>query len=145
VRIVRKTYKKIIIGAGALLIFIGVYIYNTMDVSSQAIRYRLGALGASIYECQAATGHWLGKAEDLAGTSMAVRLRYWQDDLQSGRVVVLWPHNLKPNPKDNRDRILSYFTGGLISTLGNWVCWGDLRTEYLSTEKLQALLKLAQD
>jgi hypothetical protein len=133
--------KRTIVGALVLLAAAGVYLYNTMDISSQAVRYRLEALGASIYEYQAAAGHWPDKAADLAGTSMAMRLRYWQDDIKTGRVVVLWPQNLKPHPQDNADRILAYYNRGLISTLGNWVCWGDLRTEYLRTEKLQAVLK----
>ncbi len=137
----RRHLKKILISAGVVLVLVGFYIYNTMDVSSQAVRYRLGALCESFYEYHAATGQWPAKSGDLAGTSMAVRLRYWQDDIQTGRVVVLWPQNLKPNPEDNADRILAYYNGGLISTLGNWVCWGDLRTEYLSTNKLDAILK----
>ncbi len=132
-------------GGGVVLLAVAIYLYNTMDISSQAVRYRLEALGASIYEYHTATGQWPDQAADLAGTSMAVRMRYWQDDIQSGRVVVLWPHNLKPNPRDNADRVLAYFTGGLISKFGRqWVCWGDLRTEYLPTEKLQGILKTAK-
>lgn len=141
VRLDGRHIKKIIISAGALLIFAGVYIYSTADVASQAIRFRLKILGESIYEYHAATGHWPGQAEDLARTSMAVQMRFWQEDIQSGGVVVIWPQNLKPNLKDNADRILAYYRGGLISSLGNWVCWGDLRTEYLPAEKLQAALQ----
>ena len=51
------------------------------------------------------------------------------------------PSDWKPNPQDNADRILAYYNAGLISKVGNWVLWGDLRTEYLRTEKLQALLR----
>ena len=141
--------KRLIIGAGGLLIIIGVYffnlMYNTADVSHQGVSYRLGALCAGIYEYHEATGQWPGKVADLAGTPMAACLRYWQDDILSGRVVVLWPRDWQSNPKDNADKILAYYTGGLISEFGKqWVCWGDLRTEYLSTDKLQVSLKATE-
>jgi len=129
----------------AALLLSGFFIYNSIDISNQTIRFRLKALGASIYEYRALTGHWPAKADDLSMTSMALKLRYWQDELQNGSVVVLWPRNLKPHPRDNGGRILAYFQGGLISTFGNWVCWGDLRTEYLPTDKLQAALKATPD
>lgn len=137
--------KGMLLGAGVVLISLGFFIYNTMDISSLAICYQLGVYGTSIYEYQAANGHWPESAADLARTSISARFRHWQDELRSGRVVVVWPHNLKSNPRDNGNRILAYFTGGLISKFGrNWVLWGDLRTEYLPTEKLQAALQAAK-
>ena len=135
--------KRLLVAGVGGLIVIGVFLYNSIDISNQTISYRLKVLGAGIYEYYSVTGQWPASAADLAKTSMALQLRYWEDDLQTGRVVVLWPRNLKPNPLDNGSRILAYFNGGLISTFGNWVCWGDSRTEYLPTEKLQTILKSA--
>jgi len=95
-----------------------------------------------IYGYRAARGHWPAKVADLAGTPMALTMRGWDDDIVSGRVVVLWPQDWPPSPRDNGGKILAYYTAGLISEFGKqWVCWGDLRTEYLPTEKLQAALK----
>ena len=52
-----------------------------------------------------------------------------------------WPRNWKSNPKDNSTHVLAYYTAGLISEVGrNWVLWGDLRTEYLSKDRLKAAL-----
>lgn len=127
-----------------LLISLGFFAYNSIDIASDAIRFRLQALGAGIYEYRALKGHWPAKADDLTITSMAVRLRFWQEEIQSGRVVVVWPRDWKPHPPDNRDRILAYYDSGLLSKFGRkYVCWGDLRTEYLSTAKLEAALTAA--
>ncbi len=53
----------------------------------------------------------------------------------------MWHNTLKPHPKGNADHILAYHNKGLISEQGrSWVCWGDLRTEYIKTEDLQAYL-----
>jgi hypothetical protein len=138
--------KNILLGAGFVLLILGIFIYNTTDLASQAIRYQLGVLGGCIYEFQAANGHRPVSPAHLARTSISARYRYRQEELHSGRVVVIWPHDLKPGPRDNGHRILAYVTGGLISWFGrNWVLWGDLRTEYLSAEKLKAALHGTQD
>ncbi len=116
------------------------------DIAHKAVSFRLKFLCEGIYQYRAATGHWPAKAADLAGTPMALQLGYWEDDIHSGRVVVLWPQNWPPNPWDNAGKILAYYTAGTISQYGKqWVCWGDLRTEYLPTEKLQAILKSPKD
>ena len=74
----------------------------------------------------------------VAGTPLAMQLRYWDDDILRGRVVVVWPRDFKPNPRDNAHRLLAYYAAGLISKFGRqWVCWGDLRTEHLSSANLQ--------
>lgn len=139
-----RATRKIIVGAGVLLVALVAFAYNSIDIASQTIRFRLEALGASIYEYRGLTGRWPARADDLSGTSMALRLRYWQEDIQTGRVVVVWPRDWKTHPPDNRDRILAYHTSGLLANFGwQWVCWGDLRTEYLLTKKLQAALKSA--
>ena len=141
----RSLIKSIILSACVVLFAFGVFIYNSTDISHQAVSDRLKFLCEGIYQYRTATGSWPARVADLAGTPMALTMRYWDDDIYSGRVVVLWPQDWPPNPKDNADKILAYYTAGLISEFGRqWVCWGDLRTEYLSTMKLQASLKKAR-
>jgi hypothetical protein len=145
-----RIIKTILIGAGVVIIALAVLNYKARniahlpisDVAHQAVSYRLKFLCEGIYQYRAATAHWPAKAADLAGTPMALQMRYWDDDIYSGRVVVLWPRDWPANPRDNTGKILAYYNAGLISEFGKqWVCWGDLRTEYLPTEKLQNLLK----
>lgn len=138
-------FKKMLLAGAAVLASVTIFLYNSTDISSQAICYQLQAFGTAIYEYQAAHGQWPQSSADLAITSLPVRLRYWQEELQSGRVAVAWPqNNWQPHPKENGNYILAYFTGGLISGFGrNWVLWGDLRTEYLPNDKLTAALKTA--
>ena len=148
----RKQIFLIIIVAGVGLMVWRIFNYHStglvidcVDVAHEAVSFRLKFLCEGIYQYRAATGSWPTKAADLAGTPMALTMRGWDDDIYSGRVVVLWPQDWPPNPKDNADKILAYYTAGLISEFGKqWVCWGDLRTEYLPTEKLQAVLKTTQ-
>jgi len=66
---------------------------------------------------------------------------YWKVMIDSGTNVVVWQDDLKPDPKDNADLILAYHNRGLLAWLGpHWVCWGDLRTEYITTQQLRAKL-----
>jgi hypothetical protein len=45
--------------------------------------------------------------------------------------------NLKPDPQDSADLIPAYHNSGLLAWFGRqWVCWGDLRTEYITTRQL---------
>lgn len=68
-------------------------------------------------------------------------MRYWRSGLQNGSIVVVWNDKLKPNPRDNSGVILAYHNKGLRAWLGRqWVCWGDLRTEYISSKRLKAVL-----
>jgi hypothetical protein len=60
--------------------------------------------------------------------------------------MVRWPLSgtarLKPDPKDNASLVMTYNNAGLFSKLGRVsVCWGDLRTEYVSEEVLRSKLK----
>ena len=144
----KSLIKGIIIGAIMVLTAAGYHyftiVYNTSDVAHKAVSYRLKFLCEGIYQYRAATGHWPAKVADLARTPMALTMRGWDDDIYSGRVVVLWPHDWPPNSKDNANKILAYYTAGLISEFGKqWVCWGDLRTEYLPSEKLKTILDAA--
>ena len=80
--------------------------------------------------------------EDLAATSLPLRSPYWKQMLDQGTIVVVWPKDLKPDPKENASVVLTYDNGGLFARLGRvWVCWGDLRTEYVKAEELRNKLK----
>jgi hypothetical protein len=66
--------------------------------------------------------------------------------LEEGLDVIVWHQTLKHDPKNNAGYILAYLNKGLISELGRtWVCWGDLRTEYIKTDDLRAYLKNLKD
>ncbi len=140
-----RNFKRILV-AGAVVLPLGaIFLYNATHIANKTIGFQLQAFGTAVYEYQAAHGRWPQGAADLAQTSLPVRLRYWQDELQSGKVVVAWPQNWPPRPQDNGRYILAYFTGGLISGFGrNWVLWGDLRTEYLPKDRLAAALEAAK-
>ena len=61
-------------------------------------------------------------------------------------IVIPWHKNLKADPKDNAGLILAYHNKGLYARLGRvWVCWGDLRTEYIKIEDLKAKLQTNKD
>ena len=71
---------------------------------------------------------------------------YWKYELDNELIVVVWHKNLKSDPRENTGHILAYYNKGLISELGqSWVCWGDLRTEYIKTEDLRAYLNNLKD
>lgn len=110
------------------------------EVAHESVRLHLNLTGSSIYEYHAKTGQWPTQIGDLALTSPTVS-PYWRYLIDEELIVVVWHKTLKPNPKDNADHILTYYNKGLISERGqSWVCWGDLRTEYVKTDDLRAYL-----
>jgi hypothetical protein len=120
----------------AMLFFSG-----TTDIAHESLKYELNAIGQSIYEYHAQTGQWPSSADDLERTSLSLRQRYWRPTLDNGSIVIVWHDELKPNPKDNGGVILAYHNRGLLAEMGRqWVCWGDLRTEYISSKRLKAVL-----
>jgi hypothetical protein len=133
-----------VVGLGVAALVIGmVFDYFDRDsIPHQAIQLHLRLVGSSIYEFHKNTGRWPERAEDLAGTSLPVRSPYWKQLLDAGTVVVVWPKGLKPEPKENAGVVLTYDNGGLFARLGRvWVCWGDLRTEYVKAEELRSKLQ----
>ena len=111
------------------------------DVAHESTRLHLGFYGSSIYEYQAATGNWPTQIGDLAMTSLPAKSPYWKTMLDDEVDVIVWHKTLKPVPKDNAGHILAYHNKGLIAERGqSWVCWGDLRNEYIKTEDLRAYL-----
>jgi hypothetical protein len=133
--------QKIAIGAAAIVLLVAVRFFSLSDISNDSIRLHLKLLGSSIYEYHAKTGHWPAKAEDLSQTSLPIRSPYWKAMLDSGTNVIVWHDDLKSNPSDNASVVLAYHNRGLLAWLGHqWVCWGDLRTEYIPSKELRGKL-----
>ena len=115
------------------------------DISHQTIQLHLRLIGASIYEYHTKTGRWPARLDDWAETSLPRESPHWKVMIESGADVMVWHDNLNSDPKDNAHLILAYHNKGLLAWLGRqWVCWGDLRTEYVRTRKLGALLQTGQ-
>jgi hypothetical protein len=116
------------------------------DVAHEAVRLHLNFFGSSIYEYHATTGKWPTQIDDLEKTSLPITSPYWRSWFVDDAMVIVWHKNLKLDPKDNARHILAYHDKGLIAKGGQkWVCWGDLRTEYIKTEDLRAYLKNLKD
>ena len=135
---------KATIGLGAVVVAV-IMAYNyhgvkEMNVLSQQVYLRL--YGESLYEYHALTGEWPSKVDDLARTSLPLKYpHWWNAQLDVEADVIVWPKNLKPDPKDNGHVILCYHNKGLDAEMGRmWVCWGDLRTECITPEELQERL-----
>ena len=125
------------------MIFVLVLLFSsgTTQVADEAVVYELKAIGQSIYEYHETMGQWPRNIDDLNRTSLPVRVRYWKPSIESGSFVVVWNQHLNPNPQDNRDAVLAYHNRGTLAMFGHqWVCWGDLRTEYVSSKTLHAAL-----
>jgi hypothetical protein len=105
------------------------------SIPHQSIQYALKEFGQAIYQYHQKTGAWPQRCEDFAGTELPQALRYWR---QMATVMVIVPHaELKDDPMENRTAVIAYYRGGLYSKMGRvWVCWGDLRTEYVTVEEL---------
>ena len=111
------------------------------QVAHESVQYELHAIAQSIYEYHAETGQWPGGIDDLGQTPLGARLRYWKPTVQNGSIVVVWHDHLSAKPSDNRDVVLAYHNRGLLAEMGHqWVCWGDLRTEYISSKRLREVL-----
>ena len=116
------------------------------DLAHESVRLQLNLVGSGIYEYQAAQGKWPTRNDDLAKTSLPATSPYWKYELDEELIVIVWDRTLKPDPKENDKRILAYYNKGLISEQGrSWVCWGDLRTEYIKTDDLRAYLQKLKD
>jgi hypothetical protein len=111
------------------------------DISISTTRHDLEVVGASIYEFHDQFGRWPASADDLARTSLSAKMPYWRTILSAGTVVIEWPKSIDPLPHNNTRIVLAYYNRGLISAFGHkWVCWGDLRTEYVADARLQGAI-----
>ena len=112
------------------------------DMAHESIRVHLALDGAAVYEYQARTGEWPSRIDDLATTSLPVQSPYWRQILDDEVNVIVWPKGFDPDPRKNAGRALAYHNKGTLATSGHvWVCFGDLRTEYVATDELKALLQ----
>ncbi len=103
------------------------------------MQLQLKLFGAAMYEHHSLTGRWPNRLEDLARTSLPRKSRLWRQTAST--LVLLWPQDLKPDPRDNSGVVLAYDRGGLFNNLGRvWVCWGNLRTERMRESDLRARL-----
>lgn len=142
--------KRIFFAVAAIIVSLLIMIFSPFsgvrDVAHESTQFHLRLYGSSVYEYHAATGKWPTQIGDLAMTTLPAKSRYWKAMLDDEVDVMVWHKTLKPDPKDNAGQILAYHNKGLIATMGHtWVCWGDLRTEYIKTEDLQNYLKNRQD
>jgi len=134
--------QKTAVVAGGIIFLIALRFYSLSDSLSESIRVHLRLLGSSIYEYHDKTGFWPMRSDDLAQTSLPARSPYWKMMLDSGTNVVVCRDDLEPNPAQNAKLVLAYHNRGLLAWMERqWVCWGDLRTEYIPSKELRAKLK----
>jgi hypothetical protein len=143
---VSGTWKTIAIAAGLVVLLVIYRFWSLSDIASEATKLHLRMVGESIYEFHDKTARWPKDAGDLAQTSLPVRTPVWRDDVNGMAFAIVWPNErMKPDPKDNAERVLVYHYRGVLAMLGRkWVCWGDLRTEYVKDSELRARLKTQQ-
>jgi hypothetical protein len=124
-------------------------IYNhggITEMAHESVKIHLRLYAESIYEYHGRTGRWPTRIDDLAQTALPLQSPHWRAALENESNVIVWPKDMKPNLKDNADVVLVYHDKGTIATEGRkWVCWGDLRTEYISTEELQRYLRAEKE
>ena len=121
--------------------------YHVKEMSDLSQEIYLRLYGESIYEFHALTGRWPSKIDDLARTSLPLKNPdWWRAQLEIVADVIVWPKDLKPDPRDNGHVILCYHNKGLDAERGRmWVCWGDLRTGWITPEDLRACLNELKD
>lgn len=109
------------------------------DVADEAIQLHLKLYAAAIYEHHSRAGAWPTQIDDLAQTSLPVRSPYWRGMLADEVFVIVWPQGFDENPERNGNRVVAYHNKGTLARSGSiWVCWGDLRTEYIKDGELSA-------
>jgi hypothetical protein len=133
----------------AAFLVVGIVAYNYYDVvwmSNVGQHSDMRLIGEGIYEYHAKTGKWPSKLDDLSVTSLPLKYpQWWKALLELDANAIVYPKNLKPDPKDNGHVILCYHNKGLDAEMGRmWVCWGDLRTGPISLEALQECLNKQQ-
>jgi hypothetical protein len=130
-----------IISGGAVLVAVimASNYYGMKEMNDLPSQVYLRLYGESIYEYHALTGEWPSQMDDLSRTSLPLKNpHWWRSQLEIEADVIVWPKNLKPNPKDNGHVILCYHNKGLDAERGRmWVCWGNLRTECITSEELK--------
>ena len=126
-----------------IVVLLGIWwnYFSRHSIPHETIHLHLKLTASSIYEFHSATGRWPTGADDLARTTLPQHSPYWRTLLENDTVAVVWRSDLKPDPKDNASVVMTYNKAGLFPKLGRvWVCWGDLRTDYVREEELRAKL-----
>ena len=140
---------KVIIGMCVVLAAVMVVhnYHDLMEMKDRSVQADLRLYGEGIYEYHALTGKWPSKIDDLACTSLPRRYpHWWKAQLGIEADVIVKPKDRKPDPKENGRVILVYHNKGLDAEMGRmWVCWGDLRTECITLDELQAHLRAVPD
>jgi hypothetical protein len=137
------------IGVGAVLVaaLMASNYYHVREMTDLSQQASLRLYGEGIYEYHALTGKWPSKMNDLDRTSLPLQYPHWwkaQLDIEADVIACL--KNLKPDPKANGDVILCYHHKGLDAEQGRmWVCWGDLRTTWITREELNAHLQANEE
>jgi hypothetical protein len=141
-------HRGVIVGIALLLapILPVVRYLNRSDVAHQSIQTWLPSYGVGVYKYHSDTGQWPSQTADFTRTLLPQRFRHWRELVDDQTIVIVWHKDLKPDPRANAGRILAYHNKGLYARLGRvWVCWGDLRTEYIKLEDLRAHLEADTD
>lgn len=115
------------------------FVYAQVDIATRSIQFDLRRIGESVYEAHSKSGKWPAQISDLEGT-VYLSMPYRRKVLEEGLFVIVWQQDLDPEPQANRDRVLAYDNGSLLSRLGRvWACRGDLRIERIGAEEAAAL------
>ena len=115
------------------------FLYGQISVATKSIQFDLRKIGESLYEARSKSGKWPAGIADLEGTEY-LKMPHRKALLENGLFVVVWQQDLDPNPEVNRNRVLAYHNGRLLSQLGSiLVCRGDLRIERMSAEQVRPL------
>ncbi len=116
-----------------------VFLYGQIDVATKSIEFDLRKIGESLYEARFKTGKWPAEIADLEGTEY-LKMPHRKALLENGLFVVMWQQDLDPNPEANRNRVLAYDNGSLLSRFGSvLVCRGDLRIERMKADDVRPL------
>src|SRR5258708_7206977 len=132
----RSTVKFGSLLTGFAIVIMWIFVVNDAD------KYEVKTVAASIYEFRDVTGSWPPSIEDLRDHT-SLRMRHlpkqsWEQLL--GDVVIVWPNHMSRTPAQNKNVVLAYQQTGKRLWPLLWVCWGDLRTEYVSKSRLATAL-----
>jgi hypothetical protein len=107
------------------------FVYAQVEIATRSIQFDLRKIGESVYEARSKSGKWPEQIADLSGTQY-LKMPHRKTLLEEGQFVVVWEQDLDLKPEANRNRILAYDNGSLLSRFGRvWVCRGDLRVDRL--------------
>jgi len=126
----------------------GAFVANMLEIGNHASRLHLELIGTSLYDYRARTGQWPTQASDLAITELPRQCPHDIGLIERGSYLVVWPRDLDLDRAKNAHRILVYENGtGLRDWVSGkrWVCWGDLRVEYIEHSRLEAALQADKD